>query len=130
MYDSITGIATYKRKDHVVIENAGIGYKIFCSLQTRNEVKKVNQHTKLYISVEHNEKEISLYGFYTTAERDMFVSLINVPGLGNKIAMLVLSYFTVDFLKSVIEGRKTYELMKVKGIGEKFAVKIIAKIKY
>lgn len=129
MYAYIKGTLEIKGINYVVIENNGIGFKIFMSSKSigciGNEGDIVKVHTHYHV----REDDISLYGFISEEELRMFEILINVSGVGVKSALTMLSDITpASFAMAVIQDDVT-RLTKVPGVGKKTAQRLILELK-
>lgn len=126
MFDFIEGIIKDIYSDSVVIEANGVGFKVF----TPNPyVFKEEEKTKVYLYNKVAEDEYSLYGFKTKEEREIFLRLINVKGLGPKIALPIIAGGNVDGIKDAIERENILYLQKFPKVGEKLARQIILDLK-
>lgn len=124
MYDYIKGEVVSTDKDMAVIEAGGIGYRIYTTSQSLGYIK-AGQTAKLYCHFVVREDAHMLYGFYTTEEREMFVRLTGVSGIGPKAALAVLSTMKISELAAAIITSDETALQKVPGIGKKTAQRII-----
>lgn len=113
----------------VLIDNQGIGYQINISLQTFTAIKDQKQVQVFTHCVIKNESQASsyfaIYGFATEQERNLFLDLVSVSGVGNSTAQLILSSFDPAALISAIGSGNAAALQKVKGIGSKTAQRIV-----
>lgn len=129
MYAYIKGSLEEKTDSYVVIENNGIGYKVFMSetaiqnLGEKGEVVKV--HTHYYV----REDNISLYGFITNEELKMFELLLTVSGIGAKSAIVILSNITPSSFALAVITDDVARMKKLPGIGPKTAQRIILELK-
>ena len=106
----------------IVLDNNGIGYLIY----TPNPYSfEENKDYKVYLYQYVREDEITLYGFKNMEEKDMFLRLIEVKGLGCKMALPMLASGSVDTLWNAIEGENVFYLKKFPKIGDKVARQII-----
>ena len=126
MYDFIEGTIAVLESNYVVICNNGIGYKVF----TPNPyVFKENEVEKIYLYNYIREDENSLYGFKTLEERELFLKLIGVKGLGPKVALPILATGTVSGVIDAIDRENLLYLKKFPKVGEKLAKQIILDLK-
>lgn len=125
MYNYIKGIVTEYGPNYISLENNGIGYLIYVS---NPYVYKEDTEYKVYIYSHIREEENSLYGFRNEAERDLFLRLINVKGVGPKLALPILAG-SVDAVYDAIERENILYLTKFPKVGEKVARQIILDLK-
>ncbi len=125
MYNYIKGIVEGYGPNYVVIDNNGIGYMIYVS---NPYVYKEKEEYKLYIYSHIREEEYTLYGFKNEQERDLFLKLINVKGVGPKIALPILAG-SVDAIYDAIERENLLYLTKFPKVGDKMARQIILDLK-
>jgi len=133
MYSYINGKVKSLSPTAVLLENQGIGYHIQISLQTYSAIKDL-QEAKIFtfcvIKAENQSNSFfSIYGFATDQERQLFLQLVSVSGVGHNTAQLILSSFETDQLVRVIASGDSATMMKVKGIGGKTAQRIIIDLK-
>lgn len=129
MYAYIKGSLEIKGNDYVVIENNGIGYKIFAPLTTINQLGETGSQVKVYTHYHVREDDISLYGFYSLEELRMFELLIGVSGVGAKSANSILANITPSAFALAVITNNVKELTKLPGIGAKSAQRIILELK-
>ena len=98
MYEYIRGKYIGINKDYIIVENNGIGYKIFTSGATMSDVPEAGEEITLYLEQIVREDFIGLYGFDSREELDMFKLLLNVNGVGPKAALSLLSISRVNNL--------------------------------
>ena len=127
MFEYIRGELTVKKIDYVALEVNGIAYKIFISLKTYDMLKEDIE--KLFIYTNVKEDDFSLYGFKTESERELFKALVSISGVGPKLGLAILSTFnTKEVIDIVIEENVKF-LVKVPGLGQKKAQKLIVDLK-
>lgn len=126
MYDYISGKIVDIESNHIVIDNNGIGYTLYVP----NPYSfSLDNNIKVYIYQYVREDEITLYGFKTKEEKDMFLKLIGVKGLGCKMALPILATGSIDGIKDAIERENILYLKKFPKIGDKVARQIILDLK-
>lgn len=128
MYEYIKGRYIGINKDYVIVENNGIGYKIFTSGATMAEMPKVSEEVQLYLEQIVREDFIGLYGFKDREELEMFKLLISISGVGAKAALSLLSISRINNLKYAIIMEDDKHLCRAPGIG-KTAGRIILELK-
>lgn len=129
MYQYIKGEFININKDYVVIDNRGIGYKIFTSGNTMASMPKCGETVLLYVEQIVREDFIGLYGFLTEDELSMFKMLLSINGVGSKAALSLLSISTVSSLKYAIYTGDEKTIVKAPGVGKKTAQRIILELK-
>ena len=105
MYEYIKGKYVGINKDYIIVENNGIGYKIFTSGATMSSMPKAGEEIMLYLEQIVREDFLGLYGFDTKEELEMFKLLLTVGGVGPKAALSLLSISRVNNLKYAILTR-------------------------
>ncbi|ASE33962.1 Holliday junction branch migration protein RuvA [Mammaliicoccus sciuri] len=128
MYAYIKGIVSQLYPSHIVVEANGIGYEI----QTPNSYRfqsQLDKETQVYTQLIVREDAQLLYGFVNLEEKDMFLSLIKVTGIGPKSALAILATSTPNEVAIAIENENESYLTKFPGIGKKTARQIILDLK-
>lgn len=110
--------------DYVVLMVYGVGYKVF----TPNPYALAGD-ARLHTSLIVREDSLTLYGFDTTAEKDIFEILLKVNGVGPRMALAILSHTTVDNLRAAVFNERAEILTRVPGVGKKTAQKIVLELK-
>lgn len=128
MYAYIKGSLEEKGTNYVVIENGNIGYKIFMSNMSINEIGELGTKVKVYTHYYVREDNISLYGFLSHEELKMFELLLSVSGIGAKSAITMLSNITPAGFAVAIISNNVALLKKIPGIGPKTAQRIILEL--
>lgn len=129
IYSYIAGTLTDKSDETVVVDNNGIGYEIICPYSISDALGSLNDEVKIYIYQSVREDDITLYGFSTMQMKEMFLSLIQVSGIGPKVAHSICSQVEPDrFALAVIGGDISF-LTSVKGLGKKGAERIVLELK-
>lgn len=128
MFAYIKGALEEKSTNYVVIENCGIGYKIFMSDMSINEIGEIGSQVKVHTYYHVREDNISLYGFLNHEELKMFELLLSVSGIGAKSAIAMLSNITPASFACAIISNNVALLKKIPGIGPKTAQRIILEL--
>lgn len=129
MFEYICGKLSVKKIDYVALDINGLAYKIYISLKTFEKMSNIESTEKLYIHTNVKEDNISLYGFKTQNERELFKALISVNGVGPKLAIAILSTFNTKEIVDIILENEPKIFIKVPGLGIKKAQKIILDLK-
>ncbi len=126
MYNYIIGKVVEKTGSYIVLENNGIGYTIY----TPNPyVFKDDEVQKVYLYQQIKEDEHLLFGFKTQEEKDLFLKLISVKGMGPKMALPILATGSISGIVDAIERENLLYLKKFPKIGEKVAKQMILDLK-
>lgn len=129
MYDYIKGNVAELTPTYVVLDNHGVGYMINISLNSFNALQHQEDVAKVYVYEAIREDAHLLYGFTERRERELFLLLISVSGVGANTARMILSSLTPSDLEQTIASENVGILKSVKGIGAKTAERIIVDLK-
>ena len=127
MISYIIGHVRNIEEESFIIENNNIGYLIYSSLATLSNLE-INSEYKIYTSMQVREDDISLFGFFTKDELEMFSLLTSVSTIGPKTAMGILSSISVNEIKTAVVNNDIDKLTLAKGIGKKSASRIILEL--
>jgi len=125
----IKGIVEYISENYVVIENNGIGYNIQVSENTVGKLSVSDSVVKIYTYMNVKEDEISLFGFLSMNELEIFNKLISVSGVGPKAALSILSVMSPDEVVLAIISDDIAALSKGRGIGKRIAQRVALELK-
>jgi holliday junction DNA helicase RuvA len=126
----VAGEVYVRRPDHVVIETAsGVGYRLAVSAETLRQVPAAGESVSLLTHLVVREDALSLFGFATEEERDLFLLLIGVQGVGPKMAQAVLSGGSPRELIASVAAGDVKRLTAVPGIGKRTAERIIVELR-
>lgn len=128
MYNFLNGEIVDIFENNVVIDVNGVGYELAVSNYTLAECS-LGQKQKLYTYLQVKEDGIALFGFATNEEKNMFLRLISVSGVGCKVALAVLSGMDSNSLAIAIFNGDTSSLTKIKGLGKKTAERLVLELK-
>jgi len=126
MYSYLNGKIEYQNSDSIVIDVNGIGYKVFVPNPFSYEL---NNTYRVFVYNHIREDEYSLYGFKTLEEKELFMKLINVKGMGPKVASGIFATGSIKGIVDAINKENTLYLTKFPKIGEKLAKQIILDLK-
>ena len=126
MYDYIKGVVTYIKNNAIVVDNNGIGYLIYVA---NPYTYQINKDYKVYVYQHITEDENTLYGFNSVEEKEFFLKLISVKGLGCKMALPILAVGSIDGIMDAIERENILYLKKFPKIGDKLARQIVLDLK-
>lgn len=128
MFDYIKGTIAELTPTNVVVETGGVGFSINIAVPTYSELQE-KKEAKLYIYEVVREDAFLLYGFIHQAERQLFLLLISVSGVGANTARVIMSSYTAPEIKQMIAVGDVKALNSIKGIGAKTAQRIIVDLK-
>lgn len=126
MIATIEGYIAKKATDHVIIAIGGIGIEVSAPFSTIDKLvsERVFLHTRLVV----REDSLTLYGFATTSERDLFDAFLKTSGIGPKLAVTILSTLSVENIRSAVQNDRAEIISRVPGIGKKTAQKIVLEL--
>lgn len=125
----VSGEVAVRRGDHVVVSCGGVGYRLGVSAETLSHVPRIGEPVTLFTHLIVREDALTLMGFATEEERDLFLLLIGVQGVGPKMALAVLSGGPPRELLAAVASGDTARLVAVPGIGKRTAERIIVELK-
>ncbi|MDQ3016631.1 MAG: Holliday junction branch migration protein RuvA [Bacteroidota bacterium] len=128
MFEYIQGKVVSRHPTHVVIETGGVGYFLNITLHSYDQIKE-GVEEKIYTWLQVREDAHLLWGFKDTAEREVFLSLISISGIGPNTARLILSGMTPEECKQAILTDNELAFNQVKGVGPKTAKRVIIELK-
>ena len=129
MIGKLKGIVDSQGDDHVVLDVAGVGYLVHCSVRTLRELPAAGAPATLSIETYVREDQIRLFGFLTDVEREWFRLLQTVQGVGAKVALSVLGTLAPADLASAIALRDKAMVARTPGVGPKVAERIVTELK-
>jgi Holliday junction DNA helicase RuvA len=124
MIASLKGELIHKSPDKVVVDVNGVGYEVFLSSASLQKMPTVGEEVFLHIHTSVREDSLTLFGFADMEEKEMFLLLINVSGVGPKLALTILSGIRPDALSRAISTRDIGRLTTVSGVGKKTAERL------
>ena len=125
----VNGILEMKLNGYIVIDVGGVGYKIFMSETAIDSFSNIGDKVKVYTHQHVREDDISLYGFLTMEELNMFELLISVSGVGAKSALSILANVEPSSFALAVISNDTSKLVKIPGVGAKTAARIVLDLK-
>ncbi|MDO5300892.1 MAG: Holliday junction branch migration protein RuvA [Tissierellia bacterium] len=128
MFEYLDGSISYLDLDYCALDVGGVGFKLHISQRTRAELN-VDEEVRLFTYQHIRENIMELYGFLEREEREIFLLLLTVSGIGPKVALAILSHFSIQHFLSIIQGADHKSLTQVPGIGQKTAQRLILELK-
>jgi len=129
MIASLTGRLAFKAPTYLILDVHGVGYEVYIPLSTYYGLPNLSESISLSVHTHVREDAIQLFGFLTSQEKDAFVLLTSVSGVGPKLALSVLSALPVSDLVSAIQSGDVEKLTMVPGIGNKSASRLVLELK-
>lgn len=128
MIGFLRGQVAVLKTDYCLLDVNGVGYRVFVAGSTRNKLR-LKEEAQLFTYMNVYQDGITLYGFASEEEYDIFQLLIGVSGIGPKVALGILSAITVESLCKAIQNKQATVLTKLPGIGKKSAERLILELK-
>lgn len=125
----ISGALVSAGENYIVIDNHGMGYRIFVSGKFLEHIPAYGTQIKIYTHMYIREDELTLYGFHSEEELSVFRILIGISGVGPKVAMAILTALTVQELQLAVISEDAKTISKANGVGAKGASRIILELK-
>ncbi len=126
MITTLEGHLSSKATDHVVVAIGGVGIEVFVPFSTIEKLHtdRVFLYTRLVV----REDSLTLYGFATAGERELFDAVLKISGIGPKLAVSILSTLSVDNIRSAVLNERPEIISRVPGIGKKTAQKVVLEL--
>jgi Holliday junction DNA helicase RuvA len=128
MIGFLTGKLISSKPTQIILDVNGVGYLVNISISTFEKISE-KESVSLYIHTSVKEDSITLFGFYTQSEKEMFELLISISGIGPKVSLGILSGISVDDLKDAIANGNVSRLIAIPGIGRKTAERVVLELR-
>lgn len=129
MIGSVAGILVETYPDGALVDVNGVGYRVLAPASVLARLPGAGEKVRLHTHLHVREDALTLFGFTTAEERDVFEVLIGVNGIGPKGGLAVLSVYTPDDLRRAIVGEDLDALTLIPGVGKKTASRMILELK-
>ena len=129
MYYYIKGTLVQKSDNYIVVDANGVGYMIYTSLNSMQNTGEVGKKITIYTYLHVREDVMDLFGFTTIEEKNMFMQLISVSGVGPKAALSILSVTTPAKFALAVITNDVKTITKASGVGPKMAQRVILELK-
>jgi Holliday junction DNA helicase RuvA len=129
MIASLRGRLLSKRPDNLIVEVNGVGYSVNVPISTLASLPDESAEVFLFIYTHVREDALILFGFRTEEEKRIFLTLINVSGIGPKIALAILSSIPAEIFYGLVHSEDVDALCRVPGLGKKTAQRIILELR-
>ncbi len=128
MIGKLQGLVDSIYKEQAIINVSGVGYIVSCSLKTISKMK-IGKPIQLFVDTQMKESQITLYGFYDINEKDCFLKLVTIKGLGPKLALTILSALTADQVSMSIIAKDKDIFKSISGVGSKIVSRLFTELK-
>ena len=129
MYSYIKGTLVQKSDNYIVVDANGVGYMIYTSLNSMQNTGEIGKKITIYTYLHVREDVMDLFGFTTIEEKNMFMHLISVSGVGPKAALSILSVTTPAKFALAVITNDVKTITKASGVGPKMAQRVILELK-
>ena len=129
MIAHLTGTLLSKQATSVIVDVSGVGYEVTIPLSTFYDLEDVNSPVQLRIYTHVREDTLQLYGFKTARERELFLKIISVSGIGPKLGITLLSGMSADEMIASIRTNNLARLTLIPGVGRKTAERLIMELR-
>ncbi len=129
MISLVSGAVAVRRSDHVVVDCGGVGYRLAVSAETLRHVPGVGDRVLLHAHLVVRDDSLSLYGFATEDERDLFLMLLGVQSVGPKVALAILSGAPPRQLLAAVAAGDVARLQAAPGVGKRTAERIVVELR-
>ena len=129
MIKQLSGKLIEKTPSEIVVDCHGVGYAAMISMATFGQLPEIDSQVRLYTVLIPREDALQLFGFFQQAEREIFLLLTSVSGVGPKIALGILSSVTIHDLQQHILMNDVVSLQKMQGVGKKTAERILIELR-
>ncbi len=128
MIGFLTGKIILSKPTQILLDVNGVGYAVNISINTFEKISE-KEIVSLFIHTSVKEDSITLFGFFTQSEKEMFELLISISGIGPKVSLGILSGISIDDLKDAISNGNISRLIAIPGIGRKTAERVVLELR-
>src|SRR6476660_3779709 len=129
MIAHLSGTLLFKQANSVIVDVAGVGYEVTIPLSTFYDLEDMGSTVQLRIYTHVREDTLQLYGFKTARERELFLKIISVTGIGPKLGITLLSGMTADEMIASIRTNNLARLTLIPGVGRKTAERLVVELR-
>ncbi len=129
MFAYLKGILVTLHPTYVVVDVQGVGYALFIPCRLIGELPSLGHPVQLYTTFVVRESSHTLYGFLSSQERDIFEVLMNVTGIGPKLALSLIGHLSIPELQAAVSHQDFSTLCRVPGVGKKTAERLVVELK-
>ncbi|MFH1875125.1 MAG: Holliday junction branch migration protein RuvA [Pseudomonadota bacterium] len=128
MIAQLTGKLAFKDPQHVIVNVSGVGYRVFVSFHTFSTLPEIGQDITIYTHTHLREDQLTLFGFMTSEEKEIFQKVISISGVGPKMALTILSGVSPQDLVRAIITKDLKVLQAIPGVGKKTSERIVIEL--
>ncbi|MCK6556845.1 Holliday junction branch migration protein RuvA [Candidatus Binatia bacterium] len=125
----LAGTLAHKSPEYLVVDVHGVGYQVFVSLNTFCRLPEPGHPVQLLIHTHVREDTLQLFGFLDRVERDLFLLLLGVSGIGPRLALNILSGTAAEELEAALESGNLNRLVAIPGVGKKTAERLVVELR-
>ncbi len=129
MIAHLRGRLIAKHPNQAVVEAGGVGYDVTITIPTFSELPAIGSEVSLHVHTHVRDDAIALFGFLRTEEKQLFEKLIQVSGIGPKLAVTILSGMAATEMVTAIRGNDVAKLTRIPGIGKKTAERMVLELR-
>jgi holliday junction DNA helicase RuvA len=129
MIAHLRGKLLVKHPGQIIVETGGVGYEVNISVPTFSDLPAAGSEVALHIYTQVREDVLALYGFLQLAEKRLFEKLIQVSGIGPKLAVTILGGMAAEELAAAIRGNDLARLTRIPGVGKKTAERMVLELR-
>src|SRR5574340_1278175 len=129
MIAQLAGSLAYKSPEQLIVDVQGVGYQVFVSLNSFYRLPEPGGRVELLIHTHVREDALQLYGFADRDEKDLFLLLLGISGIGPRLALNILSGTPAAELQAALEAGDLVRLVAIPGIGKKTAERLIVELR-
>jgi len=129
MIGKLTGLIDSIYENYVIVDVNGVGYRVFCSTKTLSKIQNTQEKISFIIETIVKEDLINLYGFLDEREREWFNQLCKVSGVGNKMALKIMSALNIEEIINAISSGDKKAFCRASGVGTRLSTRIITELK-
>ena len=129
MIAQLSGSLAYKSPEHLVVDVNGVGYQVMVSLNTFYRLPEPGGAVQLLVYTHVREDALQLYGFAERTEKELFLLLLSVSGIGPRLALNILSGTPAEELQEALEAGDLARLVAIPGVGKKTAERLVLELR-
>ena len=129
MIAQLSGVLAYKSPEHLVVDVHGVGYQVLVPLNTFYRLPEVGAPVRLLVHTHVREDALQLFGFLDREERELFLLLLGVSGIGPRLALNILSGSPTQDLEAALEAGDVVRLVAIPGVGKKTAERLVLELR-